>query len=488
MFVSCNDSFVVVKPAQEINAPFYTYPLIQGLGWGEEINFFNSTLGHQTVARVSDDSDDSSITVGHFEGVTFDGRISEATDVFILKTDHQGRIIWSVVLNSLLPMINDSTGIEQATNIVIDQKNGTLYVAGITTGNLIETNTSGVHDIFLAKLTTSGTLLWVRHFGQEYGSARGIDFSYHERIGDLQLNSKGELVASIETTGNLFDQNAGVLGVAYDIGLMLISSATGDIIKGLQIGATTAATWGGNSSKNEYINVTSFAFDGKKIVVPFRTTGSIKDTNPNSANDAGYFVADENLNLLNLIHLGTGTYNNWSSQGNYSGNVNGDDQFRAVVVNGPGDYLLYGKTGSALGELNHLVDLLFVRFINNEVHSLVQYGSTHSPDWVHNEEPRQMRKTLQGIFCSGHLRSDPLNEGTLVNKPFVFKVDPSGQIIQEYYLSLNDKLTHGIDPTKHILVMTGDFHVKNNQIRIGLNVSSVSTSGPFSAFLWNISL
>lgn len=494
---SCQSNFSIDSKPRPTPPPYFSFPKVMGINENSGIDFVKIPTDQNIVATAVDADDGSVINMGNFNGETLDGQVTSQNDLFLFKADHTGKLIWSIVFNTDHPLINDGTGNESATGIYLDQAQKMVYLIGSTTGALVETNATGNTDIVVAKISTNGSVIWVRQYGHETQEtlktllARpGLDLSLNDRLGQIKMSPAGKLIASFETVGSIFDTNTGV-GTS-DAGVIQINPVNGDLEKGMQIGATAVLPWAGDSSKNDLINNSTFDFDGSKIIVPLRTNGSLRDTNANAAADAGYFVVDENLNLERVIQIGTTTYAAWVGAGNYAGLVSGDDQFRSVVVLSEGKYLFYGKSSASFGELfTGSADFIFVKFSNHLLEKINQYGSTTFPTATASDEPRHMIRLTNGkIYCSGHTRSNLFSTNALgLNSPIIFRVNDDGDLIEGYQLGDPERTASGIALNNHILVSSQGFDVtQDKQIRTGFNVSSVSTSGPFTSYLWSIDI
>ncbi|MBD3338571.1 MAG: hypothetical protein GF353_05665, partial [Candidatus Lokiarchaeota archaeon] len=110
-----------------------------------------------------DDSGNIYLT-GYFNGTgTFDSKIihsSGSGDVFTLKYDTTGNIIWARKAGSI--------GNDQGSGIAIDRL-GNIFVTGMFSETITFDNTSlissGLDDIFLAKYNSLGDLIWVQKAG-----------------------------------------------------------------------------------------------------------------------------------------------------------------------------------------------------------------------------------------------------------------------------------------------------------------------------------
>jgi len=156
----------------------YIIPLLIILFSGEFISAQPNTppqwswaknLGATTAKSVATDSIGNSYVVGNFSGtVTFGGTsmTSAAQDVFVVKYDAAGAVIWARKACS-------GTGSEYGNDIAVDTS-GNYYITGSFEGTAIIGGTTFINattygqDIFLAKFNSSGTLMWAQKYGGIY--------------------------------------------------------------------------------------------------------------------------------------------------------------------------------------------------------------------------------------------------------------------------------------------------------------------------------
>lgn len=200
-------------------------------------NFIKSST-YQLIDGLAKDKYGNVIVTGQLDGTLKSGYTTGAKDVFINKMDSSGKLVWSVVLNDNYPQINDSSVDETARSLYIDNSSNSIYVAGASTGNFIENGMST--DIFVAKLSFSGSLVWVKHFGEATQndqkialSNSSLDWSGEELVSYMKLSSAGRLYVSFQTTSSMFDINANF--VTKDVGIVELNPANGNILKGVSV-------------------------------------------------------------------------------------------------------------------------------------------------------------------------------------------------------------------------------------------------------------
>ena len=90
-------------------------------------------------------------------------------DILLRKYDRMGTELWSREFGSMA-----TAAIDEAASVVVDRE-GNIYVAGITSGALRGQVSAGDKDAFVRKYDASGVELWPRQFGSpESDRARGV--------------------------------------------------------------------------------------------------------------------------------------------------------------------------------------------------------------------------------------------------------------------------------------------------------------------------
>ncbi|MBK9401513.1 MAG: SBBP repeat-containing protein [Bacteroidetes bacterium] len=98
-----------------------------------------------------------------FDAITLTNAGSSTSDLFIVKYDPNGNVIWAKSAGGL--------NSDQATGIAIDSNNnvciaGSFESSSLTFGPISITNNSiGSHDIFLAKFDSLGNIIWAKRAG-----------------------------------------------------------------------------------------------------------------------------------------------------------------------------------------------------------------------------------------------------------------------------------------------------------------------------------
>lgn len=97
------------------------------------------------------------------------------TDAFIAKYDAEGVLVWTRVFGT--------TKTDSAESIAVNYSDGSVYVAGYTSGAFIGQTSGGLEDAFLAKYSPAGALQWLQQFGS----------SKNDRALDVSLGTDGKI-------------------------------------------------------------------------------------------------------------------------------------------------------------------------------------------------------------------------------------------------------------------------------------------------------
>lgn len=187
--------------------------------------------GDDRIWKIIVDSEGNTFSIGWFQStVTFGTTTLTAIgdfDVFISKSDSDGNWVWAKQCGG--------SGTDYGHGIALDNQNN-LYITGTFSQNAIFGTTtlisSGSDDVFVCKLDSNGNWLWVKQCGGNsqdvgYGIATGINCIYitgyffgTATFGINSLNSSGLTdiyVAKLDLLGNwIWARKAG--GDDYDYG------------------------------------------------------------------------------------------------------------------------------------------------------------------------------------------------------------------------------------------------------------------------------
>jgi Ca2+-binding RTX toxin-like protein len=120
--------------------------------WARQIG----STGFNSIKVAKIDNYDN-VIIGATGGGSFYGQTSQGgQDGFVAKYAAAGNLLWARQLSS--------SGTENIIDITTDN-NGNVIVTGVTTGSLLGQTNQGGKDVFVAKYSSDGNLLWVRQLG-----------------------------------------------------------------------------------------------------------------------------------------------------------------------------------------------------------------------------------------------------------------------------------------------------------------------------------
>ena len=235
-------------------------------------------------------------------------------DAFVTKLNHTGSLIWATYIGG--------TGNDEARAMTVDA-NGNCFLTGFTqsadfSGAInSEPGSSGGTDVFVAKVTGSGSLAWAMYMGgtdQEYGNG-------------IAVNGSGNLLVAGYTQSSDF------------VGAVNAPHASGSVF---QDGFVAKVSPAGSLRWMEYLGsswgeATALALDkaGNALV-----TGNTETPIP-GANNSFLGQSGMDFNVFVAKVAGDGTVA-WATH--VGGN--GQDLGGSIVVDGDGNALLSGTTMS----------------------------------------------------------------------------------------------------------------------------------------------
>jgi hypothetical protein len=153
------------------------------------------TVGNDEAYGIASDLRGNIYLTGNTEGNLVRPNLG-AEDAWVIKLNTNGRTLWQKQLGT-------AKG-ENSFNIALDRR-GNAYITGATSGSLAAPNAEGEEEVWVAKYSVNGRLLWRRQFGDiGFGSVEGI-----------AVDQAGSAYLTGYTDSNLFGDNAGTQGV-YD--------------------------------------------------------------------------------------------------------------------------------------------------------------------------------------------------------------------------------------------------------------------------------
>ena len=142
---------------------------------------------------VTSDKDGNAYVVGDTYGKLTGTRNYGEADVFIMKFDPSGDRLWSAQFG---------TAFAEHTKMVMVESSGNIFITGDTSGVLEPKTAFGGYDIFLAKYNPYGDKLWLKQIG-----TAANDFS-----GGVAGDSTGNIYVSGETKGQVQGKTSKGLG------------------------------------------------------------------------------------------------------------------------------------------------------------------------------------------------------------------------------------------------------------------------------------
>ncbi|MBU2515867.1 SBBP repeat-containing protein [bacterium] len=165
------------------------------------------------------DSSGNVFFVGETSNRSLDGASCEGDDatgdseVYIKKFNSSLVRQWTKLLCS--------NGYDYAIAVAVDNS-GNAFVTGGTAGAFTGYTNLGSLDIFVAKYTSSGSLQWVSQTGTEH----------YEMGEDIVIDSKGDVIVTGSSEGNLDGKTNSATGTSEDIFLVKYSALTGKLQSG----------------------------------------------------------------------------------------------------------------------------------------------------------------------------------------------------------------------------------------------------------------
>ena len=316
---------------------------VQG-AWGG-----GGTTGSDIGEGIATDSNGNAYVAGYFVGTATFGSTSLVSsgsdDIFIAKLNSSGSWQWAVKAGG--------SGSDKGYGIAVDSS-GNTYVTGTFFGTATFGNTSlissGYYDIFIAKLSSSGTWQWAVKAASTSGNAGNaiaVDSSgntyvtgyFHQTttFGSISLVSSGSadiFIAKLDTNGSWqWAVKAGGSGADRGYGITIDSSgnaySTGYITGTATFGSTSLVSSGGID-----IFIAKLNSGGSwQWAVKAGSTGS----------DVGYGIAvDSNGNAY-----ATGSFTGTAAFGSTSLTSNGGDDIFIAKLSSSGSWQWAVKAGGS---------------------------------------------------------------------------------------------------------------------------------------------
>jgi Beta-propeller repeat len=362
---------------EESHPPTTTRP------WTQQFGTPYNDIGHGVALDGSGNIYITGSTGGDLDGHTSEGLL----DILLSKFGSSGNRVGSKQFGT--------SGDDIANAVAIDPS-GNIYITGSTGGSLPGWTSSGGKDIFLAKVDSSGNILFTEQFGTAqddvaYGIA--IDTSGNIYItgstgGNLGATSAGGLdifLTKFDSSGNrIFTQQFGTnqddigYGVVVDIiGNIYITGSTKGILGSSSFGLQDVFLAKFNSSwVNQFIVQFGSGQDDVGYSIALSGTDNIYITGSTGGNLPGN--TSSGLTDIFLAKFNSSGANQFLQQLGTTGR----DVGNSVAVDGAGNVYVAGSTeGGLLGNSAFgLSDIFLVKFNSSGVTQFARQLGTSSND------------------------------------------------------------------------------------------------------------
>jgi len=316
---------------------------------------------------ITFDLDENIVGVGAYQGtVDFDPGVDDynltsagVKDYFILKLDQDGEFVSALSVGGLSN--------ETALRVVIDPI-GDIYIAGFFTGitdfdpgpGVFELSTSGDDDVFIQKLTSDGSFMWVRSFG---GTLEDIPR-------DLQLDADGNIFLCGQFRGSAdFDPGVDTFIMTsdgFEDGFILKLNELGNFEWAAKIGGEFGGFTRGCAIDSEgnvysvgsYTGSTDFDPGVAEVIIP---SLGLSGAYIQKLNNEGEFIFVKTINTVNaevyydividetdeiyLTGLFSGTVDFDASAAEYNGTSNGSLDFFVQHLDSEGAFIWVKTAG-----------------------------------------------------------------------------------------------------------------------------------------------
>jgi len=235
------------------------------LQWAKQLEGTNNEIG----TSIAVDASGNVYTIGYFDGTTDfdpDSTISNLTtagydDIFVSKLDASGNYVWAKKFGS--------TGFDDGQSIAVDASG--VYITGTFTGTVNfgtgNLTSAGNNDIFVVKLTTTGTTSWAKRIGG----------TLIDNATSLKLDGSANVIITGTFAGTVdFDPGAGTAN--------LVSVGSQDIFI-LKLDASGNYVWAKNIGSMTSDGGWAVAVDGTNNVFVTGSFSGIADFDPSTTNN-----------------------------------------------------------------------------------------------------------------------------------------------------------------------------------------------------------
>lgn len=328
--------------------------------WGKQWG----TAGEDWLSEIALDGQGNIYITGTTTGNLF-GQNQGARDVFVVKLDSTGQVLWSKQLGTA----ND----EEMEWIAVDRE-GNVYITIVTDGDWFGQNLGG-RDTVLVKLSMDGQVLWGKRLGTSEDDLARI----------IALDNQGHIYVAGVTCGSLFAQYQRKEHMEEE-GFLAKFDFAGNLVWGKQSKDDLPEAIAVNSQDNIYVSgsayddanntivgfLAKFASDGKAIwrqVLPATVDEAeegiaslIVDKNNNLYGAGAVWVYMDENRLVSVPdaflvkYSGADGQRMWSKRLKSEGKGEIAEEFFDVAIDGQGYVYVVGEAeGSLFG--NHLGDV-----------------------------------------------------------------------------------------------------------------------------------
>jgi len=265
--------------------------LLAGTGFAQIVdwqwaNHISTNYSEYSSDMVTDNSGNSYVTGYFYQTVNigpFTLTSQGSQDIYIAKTDAAGNWLWAIRAGG--------AGAETPLKLALDDS-GNLYLSGYFDGAAVfgssTLNCAGVYDLFVAKLSSSGTWQWAtRAGGTLYDTAECL---------------------ALDSAGNIYV--GGYFEIAASFGSTNLTSAGGNDLYVAKLNSSGSWQWAKRGGGPGYDLVTSISVDGSGncyATGTYRGTSSFGTTNLTCPGSQDLFVIKLSSSGNWLWAKGTGT-------------------------------------------------------------------------------------------------------------------------------------------------------------------------------------
>ena len=367
------------------------------------------------------------VYVSYYTGGTVSGGVlSGSNDIVVFKMDSSGVVQWikeSAIVNT--------TASDTVPSIAVDSA-GNIYVTYSSAGTVSGGTFSGVFDIVIFKLNTSGDVQWVRQ-------QQVMNTTASDTVPTIALDSASSIYISYQTTGTV--SNGAFYGVSDTVVLKLNTSGQVKWIKELAVTNTTMDD-----------TVPTIAVDlVGNIYVTYQTAGAVLGGTNSGGSDIVVFKMAQTPDVVTV---------EWIQQQTVM-NTTAADTTPAVATDPSGNvFIAYQSTGTVSGgTLLGTSDIVVIKM-----------NSSGVLQWI--KEYAAMNTTLGdliptiGLDISGNIYVSYYTGGTVSGGTFlggttdivVFKMDTNGSVqwIKEQAamntIAIDQRPATAVDPSGNVYV------------------------------------